>query len=185
MQEEIELVEIDHFGFPEFVRRDVVEAIDIAKRNMPPYPEAILKKCECFDSRHGKSVVKWQKQGKADFRGWTFVIGKYHEALLPNNISVVLGTNGYMPEEDCDLTVGYTGLWRCRTANVKTPIAWCSVPSLNHGMIAHGESFNPGDRFLRLTDSIDFMEEKLLEGFEIISRLVAENGEYIPEGSNG
>jgi len=153
------------------IRPDVAAALKIAKDNLPAYPTELLTKLGAYVGEG-----PWAKQEKPQFREWIWKIGDCWNGDLPYNVSCNLA-DGYW-RDDINLSdIGYIGVWRGRTASA-THFIYCVLPSMGHGEVKAGETFNVGGEPIRIGWKQEELDAMVEEGYKIMMAMIAEHGEY-------
>jgi hypothetical protein len=160
------------------LRPEVAEAIRVAKENMPPYPTEL---CHELGAYIDDGSSKFWKQGKPCFGGWIWVVSGCQNGLIPNNVSVSL-EEGYLPHGDFDPSdIGYQAFWKGRVNSKTKPIIWCAIPSLLHGRSDPGGTVTVGEDKIRIGYSRTELDTVLRAGWRIMTEMIEEHGEFVPE----
>ena len=156
-------------------------AMEFAIANRPMYPAALLEKLGAYMGGDGKD---WRSSAQPEFCQWVWTVAGCPNGYIPNNVAIRLDDEDGLSLpylETADLSdIRYCGMWRGRTQSQEYML-YCIVPSLQHGRIRPGAPIENVAEFKPGQCTQEELENKVKDGWDIMQRMIAEDGPYQPE----
>lgn len=140
------------------------DAFTLMEENEPLYPKKLIEE---LGAHQGENA--WAEQNLPHFKGWVGTVdGKTRYSA----------EMGMYPEDLSE--IAYIGLWVARTA--LSQVIYCAIPSMENGSAKPGESIDLGKKRIKMGECTqEELDGYVVQGWEIMKRMIAECGEYVPK----